>query len=100
MNGAKPGITMPGQAVVGLKLFQEHAPEDNAMDYAEVLATNLVIVGRGGTFRDVVKTFEGSTTDADLREYKCYAPAVGMIRADEELTEAFDNSAIIVELQP
>ena len=43
------------------------------MDYAEVLAINLVIEGPGGAFRDVVKTFEGSTTDADLREYK-YCP--------------------------
>ena len=69
------------------------------MDYAEVLAINLVIEGPGGTFRDVVKTFEGSTTDADLRNTNT-APAVGMIRADEELTEAFDNPAVIVELQP
>jgi|LauGreSuBDMM15SN_2_FD.fasta_scaffold174902_1 hypothetical protein len=100
VNGAKPGITMPGQAIIGLTLFQEHAPADQAMDYAEVLAVDLVIEGPAGTFSNVVKTFEGSTVEADLREYKYYAPGVGMIRADEELTEALDNPAIIIELQP
>lgn len=100
VNGAQPGITMPGKAIVGLTLFQEHAPADKAMDYAEVLAVDLVMEGPSGTFRNVVKTFEGSTIDADLREYKYYAPGVGMIRADEELTDALDNPAIIVELQP
>ena len=100
VNDAQPGISFSGAPVLGLTLFQEHAPQDQAMDYAEVVATGLNITGPAGTFHDVVKTFEGSTVDADLREFKYYAPGVGMIRADEELTEALDNPGIVVELQP
>jgi hypothetical protein len=100
VNGAQPGISVPGTPTVGLTLFQEHAPEDEAMDYAEVLAVDLEITGPGGTYTGVLKTFETSTVETDLREFKYYAPGKGMIRADEELSEALDNPAIIIELQP
>ncbi len=100
VNGAVPGISVSGQAQVGLTLFQEHAPVDGAMDYAEILAVDLEITGPAGTFKNVLKTYEASTVEPDLREYKYYAPGLGMIRADEELTVAFNNPAIIIELQP
>ncbi len=100
VNDAKPGISVPGQPQVGLTLFQEHAPADEAMDYAEILAVDLKITGPGGSFKDVMQTYEASTVDPDLREYKYYAPGVGMIRADEELSEAFDNPLIVIEIQP
>ena len=100
VNGAQPGISVPGMPVVGLTQYQEYAPTDGAMDYAEVLAVDLKIEGPGGRFQNVLKTFEGSTADADLREFKYYAPGFGMIRADEELSESLDNPAIIIELQP
>lgn len=100
VNGAVPGISVSGAPQVGLKLFQEHAPADGAMDYFEILAVDLKINGPGGTFENVVKTFEGSTAEADLREFKYYAPGFGMIRADEELSTALDNPAVVIELQP
>lgn len=100
VNGALPGISVSGMPVVGLTLFQEHAPADEAMDYAEILAVDLEIKGPAGTFQNVIKTFESSTVEPDLREFKYYAPGVGMIRADEELSAALDNPAIVVELQP
>lgn len=100
VNDAQPGISVSGQPEVGLTLFQEHAPVDEAMDYAEILAIDLEITGPGGSYKNVMKTYEGSTVDPELREYKYYAPGMGMIRADEELTESFDNPAIIIELQP
>ena len=100
VNDALPGISVSGQPEVGLTLFQEHAPADEAMDYAEILAVDLEITGPGGTFKDVMKTYEASTVDPDLREYKYYAPGVGMIRADEELSVTFDNPLVSVEIQP
>jgi hypothetical protein len=100
VNDAVPGITMPGTPKVGLTLFQEHAPNDEAMDYAEILAVDLALTGPAGTYENVLKTYEASTVETDLREYKYYAPGIGMIRADEELSESFDNPAIIIELQP
>ena len=100
VHDAKPGISVSGQPQVGLTLFQEYAPVDEAMDYAEILAVDLEITGPGGTFKEVMKTYEASTVDPGLREYKYYAPGVGMIRADEELSEAFDKPMIVVEIQP
>lgn len=100
VNDAQPGISVSGQPVAGLTLFQEHAPADEAMDYAEILAIDLEITGPAGTFQNVMKTYEASTVEPDLREYKYYAAGFGMIRADEELTVAFDDPAIIIELQP
>ncbi len=100
VNGALPGISVSGVPEVGLTLFQEHAPADEAMDYAEILAVDLEINGPAGTFQNVMKTFETSTVETDLREFKYYAPGVGMIRADEGLSERRDSPAIIVELQP
>jgi hypothetical protein len=100
VNDALPGISVSGTPTIGLIQFQEHAPTDGAMDYAEILAVDLVITGPGGTFKDVMKTFEGSLTEPDLREFKYYAPGMGMIRADEDLTTAMDNPGVIIELQP
>jgi hypothetical protein len=100
VNGALPGISVPGAPEVGLTLFQEHAPADEAMDYAEVVAIDLEITGPAGTFQNVLKTAEASTAEVDLHEFKYYAPGYGMIRADEDMNEAMDKPGIIVELQP
>jgi hypothetical protein len=100
MNDAKPGIVMPAHPTVGLTLFQEHAPIDQAMDYAEVLALDAAVEGPAGKFTGVIKTFEASTADPDLREFKYWARDYGMIRADEELSPARDNPKIVTELRP
>ena len=100
VNGALPGISVSGVPEVGLILFQEHAPADKAMDYAKIVALDLKITGPAGTYQNVLKTFEGSLAEPDLREFKYYAPGVGMIRADEDLSENLDNPAIVTELQP
>jgi hypothetical protein len=100
VNGGLPGITMPADLTVGQPLFQEQAPVEEAMDYAELVETGLVIDTAAGRFTDVIKFYEASTVDPDLREFKYYAPGVGMIRADEHLDEGRANPELIVELQP
>ena len=100
LNDAVPGITMPAVLTVGEVLFQEHAPVEEAMDYAELVETGLDIDTAGGQFTDVIKFYEASTVDLDLREFKYYAPGVGMIRADEHLDEARANPELILDVQP
>lgn len=100
VNDAVPGITMPAVLTVGEVLFQEHAPVEEAMDYAELVGTGLVIDTAGGQFTDVIKFYEASTVDLELREFKYYAPGVGMIRADEHLDEARANPELILDVQP
>ena len=87
VNDAAPGISMPIEPVLGMTLFQEHAPAEAAMDYFRVVATGLTLEVPGGTFTDVVKMYESSTAETDLREFKYYAPGVGLIRAEENLSQ-------------
>ena len=70
------------------------------MDYAELVETGLVIDTAGGQFTDVIKFYEASTVDLDLREFKYYAPGVGMIRADEHLDQTRANPELILDVQP
>ena len=100
VNGAVPGISIAADPVVGLSLFQEQAEADGAMDYFEVLDTNATVTGPAGTFTGVLKTFEGSTSEPDLREFKFYAKGVGFVRTEEELSEALDNPKMVTEVQP
>ena len=100
INGAVPGISVAANPVVGLSLFQEQAAADGAMDYFEVVATDATVTGPGGTFDGVLKTFEGSMSEPDLREYKFYAKGVGFVRTEEDLSKALDNPKMVTEVQP
>ncbi len=100
VNGAVPGISVAAAPVVGLSLFQEQAEADHAMDYFEVLDTNATVTGPAGIFTEVLKTFEGSTAEPDLREFKYYAKGVGFVRTEEDLSEALDNPKLVTEVQP
>jgi hypothetical protein len=98
VNGAVPGIGLPADLTPHVELFQEHAPADEAMDYASVVETGLTLDTPAGHFTDVVKFYEASMAEADLREYKYYAPGVGMIRTDEGLDEGLANPDLVTEL--
>jgi hypothetical protein len=98
VNGAVPGISMPADLTMNVELFQEHAPADEAMDYASVVETGLTLDTPAGHFTDVVKFYEASMSELDLREFKYYAPGVGMIRTDEGLDENLANPELVTEL--
>lgn len=98
VNGAVPGIGIPADLSMNVELFQEHAPADEAMDYASVVEIGLTMDTPAGHFTDVVKFYEASMAEADLREFKYYAPGVGMIRADEGLDEGLANPELVTEL--
>jgi hypothetical protein len=100
VNGALPGIVMPAVPAVGLVLYQEHAPGDEAMDFAEFQQLDAVVTGPAGEFKDVIKTYEASTADPDLREFKYWAKGLGMIRAEEDLSEDLKTPGMLMELQP
>lgn len=100
VNGAVPGISVAADPVVGLSWFQEQAEADGAMDYFEVVDVNATVTGPAGTFTGVLKTFEGSTAEPDLREFKYYAKGVGFVRTEEELSEALDSPKLVTEVQP
>lgn len=100
LNGAMPGISVPGDPAVGdPPTFQEIAPNDEAMDWAQTTATGLTLEGPAGSYADVVQVFESSIVEPTSRGYKYYAPGIGLVR-EEELAETGDVVEMTVDLQP
>ena len=86
VDGARPGVIMPGINLVGARYFQEVAP-DIALDRAETLSVTETLTVPAGTFQNVLKTKETTALEKG-REFKFYAPDVGLIRdADLELVD-------------
>jgi hypothetical protein len=101
VDGAMPGWMMPADPVVGLEYYQEIAKANDALDQARIhaLGTSVGIDGIG-RLDDVLVTYETSALDPDLREFKYYAPGIGLIRADEGLSPALDDPALIFTPRP
>jgi hypothetical protein len=77
-NGARFGLMMPGRPVLGARFFQEIAPAV-AMDRAEIAALDASLKTPAGEFRGCLKVAETSPLESG-REYKIYAPGVGLIK--------------------
>jgi hypothetical protein len=78
-DGATAGLMMPGKIELGMKYFQEVAPEV-ALDRAEIIDLDYEIETPAGTFTKCVKTKEGSALKLWEKEYKSYAPGIGLIQ--------------------
>lgn len=78
-NGARFGLMMPGTPVVGLRHFQELAPEV-AMDRAEIISVSERVTTRAGVFEGCLKTKETTPLEMFAKEYKLYARGVGLVR--------------------
>ena len=77
-KGARFGLMMPGTPLVGARYQQEVAPKV-AMDRAEVVSVTETMVTPAGTFAGCLKTEETTPLEKG-REYKLYAPFVGLIQ--------------------
>ncbi len=78
-NGAHFGLMMPGTPLVGLRHFQELAP-DVAMDRAEIVSVSERVTTKAGVFEGCLKTKETTPLEMFAKEYKLYARGVGLIR--------------------
>jgi hypothetical protein len=79
----KPGIIMPGEYKPGARYYQEIAP-GIAMDWGEIISTNVTYKTPFGTFTNCLKTMESTDLNPEEKEYKHYAPGIGLIQ-DENL---------------
>lgn len=79
----KAGVQMPGMFLIGSRYYQEIAP-GVAMDRAEILSISDSLKTPCGTFYNCLKTEEGTALSPKEKEYKIYAPGVGLIK-DEDL---------------
>src|SRR5262245_26944808 len=82
VNGAMPGMVMPGTFLLGSRYYQEIAP-GVALDRAENVKMGLTVDVPAGHFTDVIRIKETSGLESGA-EYKLYAPGVGIL-VDETL---------------
>jgi hypothetical protein len=80
---AKAGLMMPANPTKGMKFYQEIAP-GKAMDRAEVVNIDETLDTPAGVFQNCLKTKESTPLEPGVRDYKTYAPGIGMIQ-DESL---------------
>ena len=89
VNGAKPGIIMPGHPRRGQRYRQEYFP-GHAMDQAKVLGPGGPVTEPAGSFRHSLVTEETAPTlEPDVAERKWYVAGVGdveehTVRGDKE----------------
>ena len=79
--GARFGLTMPGQALLGARYQHEVAPKV-AMDRAEIISVSETLETKAGKFERCLKTEETTPLESG-KGYKVYAPGVGVIEDAE-----------------
>ena len=88
VNGARPGIIMPGRFLLGSRYFQEIAP--GAMDRGENTAMGLTVTTPAGTFHDCVEVIETSPLEPGHESLKRYCPGIGLVQDNEAMLEEYD----------
>ncbi len=78
VDGALPGIAMPGDPRPGLAYRQEFY-EGQAEDNGEVLSVEELAETPFGQFDSVLLTKDTITLEPDVQEFKLYAPGVGPV---------------------
>jgi hypothetical protein len=78
-NGARFGLMMPGKPSPGMRFYQEQA-KGIAMDRAEIVSLTGKLTTRAGAFERCLKTLETTPLEKLAREYKIYAPGIGLVK--------------------
>ena len=93
-NDALPGYAMPVNLAPGFAYYQEFAAEDDALDEARTIGILDSLKVGSTTYRNVLQVLETTAAEPDSREFKFYAPGVGLIRAEEGLDAALSNPEV------
>ena len=78
-KNAKHGLMMPGLPLLKARFYQERAP-GVALDRAEILSLNETLAVPAGAFKQCLKIEETTPLEPGVKEYKLYAPGVGLIQ--------------------
>lgn len=97
-NDALPGFLMPVDQSLGLNYYQEFAPDDEAVDEGTTNAVGLAVSIPFGDFDDVLRVLETTALEPDAREFKYYAPGIGLILVEEGLDEELGNPELTMTL--
>ena len=79
VKGNRAGLMMPGTPRLKMRYYQEIAP-GVAMDRAEVVSLTEICKTPAGTFKRCLKVKETTALDLGTKEYKYYAPGIGLVR--------------------
>jgi hypothetical protein len=96
VNGAQPGIIMPGTVLIGARYFQEIA-EGIALDRAEITRLDAAITTPFGLFTDLLKTKETTPLEPGNVSIKFYARGIGLIKDGAAELISFDPNASAVD---
>jgi hypothetical protein len=94
VNGAKPGIVMLNDPLVGLTYRQE-SYKGHAEDAGAVIAVNRTVTVPSGTFRGCVQTGNWSSIDRAENEYKYYCPQVGFLALEEAASQGGETAQLV-----
>ncbi|MGI9390758.1 MAG: VPLPA-CTERM sorting domain-containing protein [Boseongicola sp.] len=97
-NGALPGYIMPAAIDIGFAYYQEFAAADEALDEAEIYGLGLTLEIGESIFENVLQILETTLLDPEAREFKYYAPGVGLIRVEEDLDENYENPGLVFNI--
>ncbi len=78
VDGAEPGIIMPGTILIGARYHQETAP-GIAMDRGEIRRIDATVTTLVAQFTDCVEVRETTPLEPDALEFKFHAPGVGLV---------------------
>ncbi len=79
VDGAQPGILMPGSPMIGARFFEEIAP-GIAEDQSEILSMDQTVIVPAGTFENVLTTLGTSALNPEEGDEKAHAHGVGQIK--------------------
>jgi hypothetical protein len=96
VDGAQPGIIMPGDPRVGMRYHQEFYAGE-AEDQGEIIEIGASARVPVGTYGDVLVTEDWTPLEPDIRERKYYAPGVGLIR--ERQTTGGSDAFELIEFE-
>ena len=77
-KGAKFGLMMPGTPLLGSRFYQELAP-GVGMDRLEIVSLSETCETPAGKFDRCLKTEETSPLEPGVRDYKLWAPGIGIV---------------------
>lgn len=94
VDGAKPGLVMLSEPMVGLTYRQEYY-KGQAEDMGTVIALNRTVRSSNGTFRGCVQTRDWSVIDKTVNEYKYYCPQVGFLTLEEAAPRGGESAELV-----
>ncbi|MGL5080154.1 MAG: hypothetical protein ACRC8A_01575 [Microcoleaceae cyanobacterium] len=94
VNGASPGYILQANPQVGDNYYQEFAPNDEALDQAEVISIDQTLETEFGDLDNVLQTLESTELTPRVSDFKYYAPDIGLVLV-EELNENLEPEFIL-----